>query len=90
MYEEDYIDFMGHKYDRTRSKFNGNPLFGEGEISVQQCAKMFGKDTPQIYYLVLRGKISHSRRGKAIILNYEECMEYFTKNERNQMELIND
>jgi len=90
IYEEDYIDFMGHKYDRTRSKFNGKPLFEEGEISVPQCAKLFGVKAVEIYYRVSKGMIPHMRKGNTIVLSYDACMEYFTRETSKQMELIND
>lgn len=90
VYEEDYIDFMAHKYDRTRSTFNGKPLYGEGEISVPQCAKLFGVPPVDIYYRVHKGWINHERRGNSIVLNYEECLQFFAGKSKNQLELIND
>lgn len=87
-YEEDYIEFLAHKYDRTRSKFNGEPLYGKGEISVQECSKLFGISLDTLYKKVRFGELPHYRKGKAIILNYEECMKHYIKKEEGQMEMF--
>lgn len=86
--EEDYQTFMGRKFSRQFSKFNGAPLYGEGEISVMQCAKLFGKNLATVYSHLQKGKIPHLRRGRAYVLDYDQCMKYFNKYSGKQMEFF--
>ncbi len=80
----DLDDYQAYKYSRERSIYNGESLYKaeEKEISVRQCAKLFGVNEQHIYYLVRTHKISYVKRGSAVILKYDECMKQFGENSK--------
>ena len=86
VFEADYNEFRAAKYNRCRSKFNGDLLYRPDfqEMSPRQCAKLFGLHEQHVYYLVRHKKIPFEKRGAAVILRFEDCMKKFGPDERQQ------
>lgn len=89
--EVDLEHYRMNKHNREYSLFNGEPLYSaeKKEISVRQCAKLFGITDNMVYYLIYRRKIPSFKKGGAHILMYDDCINYFTKKDEKQLELIN-
>lgn len=86
IYEKDYNDYRAFRYSREKSKFNGSLVYDpqQQELSIRQCAKLMGVDQHKIYYLVYTGKIPCSRKGTAIVIKYDDCVNYLGNNSKQR------
>lgn len=86
IYELDYQRYREGKFNRViRSKWNGEPLYAQDEMSIGQCAKMFGVPEQNLYFLRRQGKLPHERRGHAIVVKYEDCLRLFGDKEKQNL-----
>ncbi len=86
IYERDIDEYRASKYNREKSKFNGQYLYSreKHEMSPRQCAKLFGVEEQHIYYLVHVGKLEAEKRGYAIVIKYEDAMKRLGEDPRQE------
>lgn len=79
--KSDLIDYQKNKYSREKSTFNGCPLYDleGGEYSVNHIAKLVGADPQHIYYLLRRGELRASKKGRVWIISREELERLYFK-----------
>lgn len=78
---DDLEDYRQQKYSRTKSVFNGELLFdnGQGYYSVNQVAKQLGVPAQKIYYATRIGQLKALRKGAAWVIHNEDIKEYREK-----------
>jgi len=82
---KDLEEYRKNKYSRTKSTFNGEPLFDNmgGYFSVNQVAKKLGIPAQKVYYATRIGLLKGTRKGAAWVIHQEEIdryrMEYLEK-----------
>lgn len=76
--ESDLKDYIDHRYSRSKSRKEGQLIFdkSKGYYSITEVAKMLGKNTNHIYYLVRVGKLNSHRQGNAIVIQDIELHRY--------------
>jgi hypothetical protein len=74
---KDFQDYLRLRYDRSRSTFEGQPLFDpdKGECSVRQGAKLLRMEPSNLYYYIRMGYIPAKRKGKAYVLHVDDVQE---------------
>jgi len=75
---DDLLEYRKMKYCRTKSVFNGEPLFDnqKGYFSINQVAKQLGVHPQKIYYATRSGFLKASRKGAAWVIHEEDVNEY--------------
>lgn len=83
--QKDLDAYRAGKYSRERSTFNGQRVFRKEykEISIHEGAKFLGVPPQRLYYLTRTGQIPFTRKGSAIVLNFDELKSFFE--EKDQM-----
>lgn len=74
----DLEEYRQNKYSRTKSSFNGQPLYDNerGYYSVNQVAKMLQVPAQKIYYATRAGMLKALRRGVAWVIHIEDAKSY--------------
>jgi excisionase family DNA binding protein len=74
----DLEEYRSNKYSRSKSVFNGEPLFDndKGYFSVNQVAEMLSVPPQKIYYATRVGKLKAHRRGAAWVIHMDDVKEY--------------
>lgn len=74
IHKDDLIEYEKTKYNRSKSLFQGRPLYcpEQGEYSVNQTAELLDTSPQRIYYLIRHGEIKSDRRGSAWIITKAE------------------
>jgi hypothetical protein len=77
---KDLEDYKNNKYSRTKSVFEGQPLFDNknGFYSVNQVAKMLNVPAQKIYYATRIGLLKAVRKGAAWVVSIEDVRQYQT------------
>lgn len=75
---DDLADYQNMKYCRSKSVFNGEPLFDncKGYYSVNQVAKMLSVPAQKIYYATRSGFLKAQRRGAAWVIHSDDLKAY--------------
>jgi predicted DNA-binding protein YlxM (UPF0122 family) len=75
---QDLEDYRKNKYSRTKSLFNGEPLYDNdnGYYSVNQVAQMLQVPAQKIYYATRAGMLKAVRRGAAWVIHIEDAKAY--------------
>ncbi len=78
---DDLEDYRRQKYSRTKSVFEGEPLFdnGRGYFSVNQVADMLSVPAQKIYYATRIGLLKAHRKGAAWVIHSDDMKEYQEK-----------
>lgn len=71
-------EYSQSKYSRSKSRKEGELIFdkNKGYYSISDAAKLLGKNTNHIYYLVRMGKLKIHRQGSAIVIQDIELQKY--------------
>lgn len=74
--KEDVQHYLGSRYDRSFSHYEGKPLFdkGNGECSIKEAAERLGIHPNAIYNFCRRGYLGYGKRGSAYILKMAEVL----------------
>jgi hypothetical protein len=75
---KDLEEYRKNKYSRSKSTFNGEPLFDNtgGFFSVNQVAKKLGIPAQKVYYATRIGLLKGTRKGAAWVIHQEEIDRY--------------
>lgn len=75
---DDLENYRNQKYSRSKSLFNGELLFdnGQGYFSVNQVAKMLSIPAQKVYYATRIGKLKAIRKGAAWVIHSDDVKEY--------------
>jgi excisionase family DNA binding protein len=75
---DDLIEYREKKYCRTKSMFNGEPLFdnNKGYFSINQVARQLGVHPQKIYYATRSGFLKAHRKGAAWVIHSDDVIEY--------------
>lgn len=75
---DDLENYRNQKYSRSKSLFNGELLFdnGQGYFSVNQVAKMLSVPAQKVYYATRIGKLKAIRKGAAWVIHSDDVKEY--------------
>lgn len=75
---KDLEEYRNNKYSRSKSTFNGEPLFDNngGYFSVNQVAKKLGIPAQKVYYATRIGLLKGTRKGAAWVIHEEEISRY--------------
>lgn len=75
---DDLENYRNQKYSRSKSLFNGELLFdnGQGYYSVNQVAKMLSIPAQKVYYATRIGKLKAHRKGAAWVIHTDDVKEY--------------
>jgi len=78
---DDLADYQNLKYCRSKSVFNGEPLFDNknGFYSVNQVAQMLKVPAQKIYYATRSGFLKAHRKGAAWVIHTDDLKEYQEK-----------
>ena len=82
VYDKDMLDYQATKYSRDFTKINGDLVYDpqKKEMSVKQCAKLFGVNPSVVYNRIKRQKLICVKKGGALVLRYEDCLSVFGEN----------
>lgn len=77
----DLDEYRRNKYSRTKSMFDGEPLFDNtrGYFSVNQTAAMLNVPAQKVYYATRVGHLKATRKGAAWVISMEEIKQYREK-----------
>lgn len=77
----DLEEYRRQKYSRTKSVFDGEPLFDndKGYYSVNQVAEMLSVPAQKIYYATRIGLLKAHRKGAAWVIHTDDMKEYQEK-----------
>jgi excisionase family DNA binding protein len=75
---DDLEEYRKQKYSRSKSMFNGELLFdnGQGYYSVNQVAEMLNVPAQKIYYATRIGMLKASRKGAAWVIHSDDVKGY--------------
>lgn len=75
---QDLNDYRNNKYSRSKSVFDGEPLYdnNKGYYSVNQAANMLKVPPQKIYYATRCGTLKAERRGAAWVIHYDDIQSY--------------
>ena len=75
---DDLQEYREKKYCRTKSVFNGEPLFDnrKGYFSINQVAKKLDVHPQKIYYATRSGFLKAHRKGAAWVIHENDVEEY--------------
>lgn len=76
--DTDLKQYSESKYCRSKSRKEGELVFdkSKGFYSIAEAAKLLGKNTNHIYYLVRMGTLKSHRQGSAIVIQDIELHQY--------------
>lgn len=77
---KDLEEYKKNKYSRTKSMFEGKPLFDNknGFYSINQVAKLLNVPAQKIYYATRVGLLKAIRKGAAWVISVEDVELYKT------------
>lgn len=75
---KDLEEYKANKYSRTKSLFEGEPLFDneKGYFSINQVAKVLNVPAQKIYYATRTSSITGIRKGAAWIIHKDDIEKY--------------
>lgn len=75
---EDLEEYRQNKYSRSKSTFEGEPLFDneKGYFSINQVAKMLNVPAQKIYYATRVGLLKAIRKGAAWVVHSDDVRSY--------------
>lgn len=78
---DDLEKYKQQKYSRTKSVYDGEPLFDndKGFFSVNQVAEMLNVPAQKVYYATRIGLLKAQRKGAAWVIHTEDMKEYQDK-----------
>jgi hypothetical protein len=87
---QDIQDYITIRYDRSRSRFQGQPLYDEkkGTYTITAAHRKFGIKQQAIYYAISKGRLPFERKGISYIIKEQDIIRFIEKRKEEQCYLL--